>query len=214
MCRFPTARALWCMALWCMALWLLQHWEGDPDAINSVRREQKPRSLQMEELNFARSRRYDTKNESTRKNEPTKSTLPPVLSSQNSSSKLTRTNSSQCLSTNQSRPSSAQSKLVTGPTKPVSILKKTPKVQTPNRGRGESTHPSIDEPGAEAIKKTKTIQIGKGTRSTNGHGSANSSASASQPSMKGSSLKNSSDVKSKKTPGRKSSLGKNKVAPN
>lgn len=41
---------------------ILQHWEGDPESINSVRRERKPKSVQQEQLIFARGRRFDLRN--------------------------------------------------------------------------------------------------------------------------------------------------------
>ena len=49
---------------------LTQHWEGDPDAINSVRRDQKPLSLQQEQLLFSRGRRFDQKNAPTTSSNP------------------------------------------------------------------------------------------------------------------------------------------------
>lgn len=58
--------------MWFIMLYV-QNWEGEPGAIKSVRRDLKSREAQLEELNYARARRFDTKN--TRH----KSTPSPVL---------------------------------------------------------------------------------------------------------------------------------------
>lgn len=40
----------------------MKHWEGDPIAINSVRRPLKSRAVQLEQVAFCRSRRFDRLN--------------------------------------------------------------------------------------------------------------------------------------------------------
>ncbi|XP_067941136.1 uncharacterized protein [Watersipora subatra] len=184
-------------------LTIYQHWEGDPAAINSVRRELRPRKVQMEQTIFTRSRRYDTYNE------PPKSPVLPFLSRQSSSASVTL------------KPLKAEATHATPNRKsPIPDIKSakqskknvdsTNKPATPRQGQTKDTtnDESSSQPAHSASTENHSI---KSKQKAKSGGLKEKCVTPDEPINDSSIAKDSK--KSVKQPKRRPSLGKNKIQP-